>query len=446
MRKRRSLVLLVLGAITLVVMTAWGAGQALDRRQLQTYLENQYFRSFYDLVSLVENINVQLGKGLVASSPGQTMLTLTETWRQAYIAQASLTQLPLTQAPIPETAKFLTQLGDFAFVVARDAAMGVTPGADKRKLLQSFYDESAYLANELHNMVKDISDGQFRWSRIRETSVNVADDRFKRIEQQMSELPTLIYDGPFSDHIEQSEPKGLTGEEIGIDKAMTIAFNYVEKPSGVEYDVEKFAEPDGKIPAYTMHVFPKQGNSDNEYFMDVSKKGAHVIWMVNVRSVPNSSLSREEAMKRAEEFLASRGYPDMISMYTWEQQNIITVITVFKQDNVIIYPDQIKVEVAADNGQILGVEALTYIMSHQKRDLPEPELTEEEAVQLCNTEMDVESVRLTLIPLVTLEERLCYEIKGRLNGKTYLVYINAITGDEETILQIVDMPNGQLTI
>lgn len=444
--RRRSLVPLVLGAIALVIVTAWGAGQAMDKRQLETYLENQYFRAFFDLVGLVENINVQLGKGLVASSPNQTMLTLTDAWRQAYIAQASLTQLPLTQAPIPETAKFLTQLGDFAFVTARDAAMGVTMDADRRRLLQSFYEESAYLANELHSLVKDVSDGQFRWSRVRETSRDVAADKFKRIEQQMSELPTLIYDGPFSDHIEQAEPKGLTGEEINVERAKAIALDFVEIPRGVQYDVEKFAEPDGKIPAYTMRVFPRQGNSDNVYFLDISKKGGHVIWMVNVRSVPNSALSREEAMEKAEEFLSSRGYPNMVPMYTWEHQNIITVISVLIQDDVIIYPDQIKVEVAADNGQILGVESLTYIMSHHKRDLPEPEISEEEARNLANAEMEIEAVRLALIPLPTLEERLCWEVKGRLNGEVYLVYINAITGDEEMILQIIDMPNGQLTL
>ena len=82
-----------------------------------------------------------------------------------------------TQAPIPETAKFLTQLGDFAFVVV-GCGNGSYTRCGQRKLLQSFYDESAYLANELHNMVKDISDGQFRWSRIRETS-SMCDDRFK---------------------------------------------------------------------------------------------------------------------------------------------------------------------------------------------------------------------------------------------------------------------------
>ncbi len=136
----------------------------------------------------------------------------------------------------------------------------------------------------------------------------------------------------------------------------------------------------------------------------------------------------------------------MVPMYTWEHQNIITVISVLIQDDVIIYPDQIKVEVAADNGQILGVESLTYIMSHHKRDLPEPEISEEEARNLANAEMEIEAVRLALIPLPTLEERLCWEVKGRLNGEVYLVYINAITGDEEMILQIIDMPNGQLTL
>ncbi len=40
------------------------------------------------------------------------------------------------------------------------------------------------------------------------------------------------------------------------------------------------------------------------------------------------------------------------------------------QNGVIIYPDLVKVTVALDNGDIVGYEAMGYLMSHHDRDIP----------------------------------------------------------------------------
>lgn len=39
------------------------------------------------------------------------------------------------------------------------------------------------------------------------------------------------------------------------------------------------------------------------------------------------------------------------------------------QNNVIIYPDLIKVKVALDNGEILGIETTGYLNNNEKRNL-----------------------------------------------------------------------------
>ena len=43
-------------------------------------------------------------------------------------------------------------------------------------------------------------------------------------------------------------------------------------------------------------------------------------------------------------------------------------------------------------------------------------------------------------------EILCYEFKGKVNDKNYIVYINAENGREEDILLVVDTGNGTLTM
>ena len=60
--------------------------------------------------------------------------------------------------------------------------------------------------------------------------------------------------------------------------------------------------------------------------------------------------------------------------------------------------------------------------------------------------MDVQSEGLAIIPTEYKTEKLCYEFKGKVDDKEFLVYINAETGEEEDILIIYNTPNGILTM
>ena len=60
--------------------------------------------------------------------------------------------------------------------------------------------------------------------------------------------------------------------------------------------------------------------------------------------------------------------------------------------------------------------------------------------------MDIQSEKLAVIPTEWKTEILCYEFKGKIEDKEYLVYINASTGEEQDILIITNTPNGVLTM
>ena len=63
-----------------------------------------------------------------------------------------------------------------------------------------------------------------------------------------------------------------------------------------------------------------------------------------------------------------------------------------------------------------------------------------------NRKLKVESGKLAIIPTEYQTEILCYEFKGKVNDKNYIVYINAENGREEDILLVVDTGNGTLTM
>ena len=70
----------------------------------------------------------------------------------------------------------------------------------------------------------------------------------------------------------------------------------------------------------------------------------------------------------------------------------------------------------------------------------------EEAKKTLNKKLEVESEKLAIIPTEYQTEILCYEFKGKVDDKEFLVYINAENGKEEDILVIKNTPNGVLTM
>ena len=62
-----------------------------------------------------------------------------------------------------------------------------------------------------------------------------------------------------------------------------------------------------------------------------------------------------------------------------------------------------------------------------------------------NEDLEVTNTRLAMIPTKYRTEIFCWELKGKVEEKDFLVYVNAQTGVVEDILLIVDTGNGTLT-
>ena len=164
------------------------------------------------------------------------------------------------------------------------------------------------------------------------------------------------------------------------------------------------------------------------------------------RDVNVENLSYEEAAQKGKEYLDSHGYSSMQQTYYLSQEGMLTINYAYKQDDVIVYPDLIKVKVALDNGEVLGVESTGYLNSHRTRDLATPQITIEEAKQNLNPDLEILSEGKAIIPTEWNTEIECYEFKGRVQDTDFLVYINVENGNEEDVLVIVNTPNGTLTI
>lgn len=441
-------------AVVVAAAALWGRGQMQQRRTLENELLARYQQAFFDAVSHVESVEVLLSKGLAASTPERLADVFSDVRLRALAAQASFSSLPLPAGTLAETSKFLVQVGDFAFSLAKKAAKGAPPSQEEIDLAHRLRQEAARIGAALHEMQLEAAKGRAPWGALpvgMRARARAAGDaggaaRFRAIEEQVQKIPVIQYDGPFSDHVLSRKPRSLSGDDIDEARAEAIALEFLPEERRQGYRAEARRRVEGKIRAYGITASPREGDGP-EVVLDVSVTGGHVVWMLTKRDVAASRISLEEAVERARRFLEERGFGEMEPTYAGAAENVAVIPFVRIQDGVRIYPDQVKVSVALDDGEVVGFEALGYLMAHTERRLPSPAIRGEEAARRVAAGLEVDgAVRLALIPAPAGDEVLTWEVPARMGDARFLVYINAVTGEEENILRLVETGEGAMTL
>jgi len=187
-------------------------------------------------------------------------------------------------------------------------------------------------------------------------------------------------------------------------------------------------------------------NKGTDISIALTKQGGQVVYFLKSRRIFPEKISVETAMNKARAFLSNKGYKDMTTSYYEKTGGVATINFAYKQNNVTCYSDLIKVKVALDDGEIIGMEANGYVMNHHIREIITPQLTKQQAREKISSRLSIDSVSIALIPKDSKREVLCYEFKGTSAGRNFLIYINAQTGKEEDIQILIESPDGILTI
>ena len=448
-RLKKGHMLSVIGVFLLIIIAL---GVLLYQKQVEAkqISENTYNMAFYELVDYVGNVETYLAKSLISTTPEQGAETLTSLWREANMAQTYLSRLPIESQELENTQKFLNQVSDYSYSLSRKNIYDEKLGDEDFTNLQELHTYSVELENTLNQLSEDINSGRITWGELTKKGNPVfaqqvsteSQDGFSSLEENFHEYAGLIYDGAYSEHLTNSQKRGLTGDDIDENKAKDIANDFIGANKIKEISSLGLSE-NATIPAFDFSI---KTNNDENINISISQKGGHVIYMNYNRDVTSEIISQEDADKIGKDFLASKGFPNMKETYYLKQDGIMTINYTYNQDGVVIYPDLIKVKIALDNGDILGIETTGYLNNHCERDLTNIKITKDEAKQTLNSKLNIESEGLAIIPTEWQTEILCYEFKGKVNDTEFLVYINAENGNEEDILVIKDTPNGILTM
>ena len=416
--------------ITMLCMVmGWGLYQYNRADDYRHQIDSTYNRAFFELLGSVQNVETLLLKSLVSTAPSRTAQSLKEVWRQAYMAQENLGILPISQPVLANTSKFLTQVGDLSQAFSNQNLNGLPLTAPQYKMLENLNHYAYTLKNSLYGLQEQITTGRIKWGELSEkgsvlfsnASSNLPLQEFETLEKTFKDLPTLIYDGPFSDHLISNTPKGLSAKEIDLNKAKEIALNFKGKNEVFSIDEGRKDEL-STIKTFNFNIKPKNSAKNILYSIAVTERGGHVLWMLHNRPLGPEKTKIDTASKKALEFLSANGFVNMSQTYYLKENGVATINFAFKKENITIYADLIKVKVALDNSEIVGFEAKGYYTAHFNRAIPRPKISLEVARGKINPLMQINSFGLAMIPTEFKTEILCYEFKGRINNRDFLVY------------------------
>ena len=406
---------------------ALAARQAAER----TRIENLYHRIDDDL----NDVDVSLSKLSAASSPRQSVLLLGDVWRATGSAGAAMGLLPLSHADSCDMSQFVTRCGDYAHALMGRVLQGRALTEEDRKQLG---DMRAACAQIRQVAGEAIQSGDY----VAADNVDAGCYEQSQSEAAISEYPTLIYDGPFSESAENRPPQGEIGERITAQQAAERARRLFSDGT-----VADTVYVPGALPVYELSV---QSASRGQVSLSLTEQGGELLSFMGAptgdKNDPPSDEESEKLKAAALSFLQELGVEDPAAAYAQYYQGAAVLNFAPRQDGVILYSDLVKVYMDRETGEVMGLDARNYRLNHRQRALPRPKLTEEEAGTYVSGELQVEHTDLALIPLTQQTEVLCYEFKATKDGTFYIVYVNALTGQEEQIFQVINSAEGDLVV
>lgn len=439
-RKKARILLFTSTLIVVLFITSVVQTVKANKYEQEATLTKQMALSALD--ENLNNISTNLEKTIYVSTPTMLSKLSSELWREASGAKMNLSMLPTGENTITNTYKFLSQIGEFVMALERKSANGEKLTDEERNQLMELYSFCNKLNEQIDQMCYDMQNNNFSFDEINSTimstknDLNSASQGFDDTEQTLTDLPTLIYDGPFSDHLTQSEPKFIKNlENISKEKALVIAKNICISNK----DELIFSHDDnGDIPCY---VFKNEDCS-----IAITKQGGKPCYMLSSKFSGETKIKYSEAIRNAELFLNKIGYKDLKESYYFTDDGVCTINFAATKDGIIMYPDLIKVSVCLEKGDILSFDASGYISNHTERKNLNTALSQNEAENIINNHLKIIDTQLCVIPTEWKTEQLCYEIHCKTNeGQELLVYIDCKTGEEDNILILLYNDGGVLT-
>ena len=400
-------------------------------------VERSFEQSVYELGDNMQNLEVDLSKLMVLGEGKFTATLLTDVYNRASAASRALSALPVDYHETENAASFLNKVADFGISYQR----AILEGKDCSnfvRVAESLYDTARTVNMQIKDYVNAAARNELDIRKITTAHPYAYREHSTPIEHNAVEYPELIYDGPFSD-ARKTESYALLAElpQVSLKEAEDAA-----KAALPDFGIKEIKSlgMGGDEPLYELSVSGEKGTA----YVQVSERGGKVVGLNVMRALGRPLLGEESAKEVATTFAQHLGY-DVEPIWYLAGGGAAYVNLAPIVDGTVLYTDLVKVKVALDNGDILGLEAKNYCLNHADRDLTIT-LGAATAASLVDGRLSVTSVRGALIPLENDESRLCLEVAAKFKDLDYFIYLDGVTGETVKVLRTVDGEQGSLVL
>ena len=429
-------------SLTLIGALFWGLERELGAQRHAQLLEDVYAQRLYEAQEHLQSIAIKLDKLPVAADVSTRVELLAGTSRQADGVVNALSALPLSHVAMSATVRFCNQLSEHTLLLSLREAGGEALTSGELEELAALQDQCTLLLGQFVTAQQSMLDSGMRASgeSVFYEPAALAARPLEQVADQDNgmDYPTLIYDGAFSDARRAGTPRALGAQRVDQEQAIAIARAFVgeERVQSAQAGVPS----GGPLESWGVTLTLTDGLVLNA---DVTRQGGKILWMIPEHASFAPSLTLEECRRAAQQFLTQRGYGPMEANHYQVYDGLAVSHFVAVQDGVLLYPDQVKVQMRMDTGELVGLESNNYLMNHHTRASLTPSLTQQAARSRLSPRMETTSLHLCVIPYRD-DERLCWEAAGRCDGREYRVYIDALTGEEADVLMLIRSPQGEM--
>lgn len=395
-------------------------------------VENGYRQTLYIVEDSLKNLDADLGKTALSNDSAMQTERLLNVVSQANNLSASVAHLPIGASEnLDKIETFANQTGDYAISLIKKLQQGEGLTAKDKAALVSL----DCTCSSLYHGIKEFSDrqqSQMLVDKLFADGSGAMSDFVDSIDSQVFEYEKIIYDGPYSDSVNN---EGLVcGKSISVDDGKSI----IKKSFGAT-EVSFVGKMQNNGLTYLYDIKNKDGNGRVVLACD----GRLVEYELSPNQACKYDIDSKQAIAVAEEFCKKHGFEVKAIWVSALADDVIYVNLAPIVDDAVIYCDLVKVAVSC-KGLVVGAETRAYLTNHHNHSVTFGKVSKQDAVKAM-TGVKVANVRKAIVNKLG-KEYACWEIEGVFEGNQYFVYVDSNSGKEVDIFKVVQGTEGHTVL
>ena len=427
---------IALGTVTLGLTTAVTVG-AIEMKDMRNSAMTGIQSTTYELAGIMEHVDDDLDRVRISASPVQQERILTDLLVQARLAELDLEKLPISGEMDSHLTGFINKVGAVSERLLSKLRHGEKLSKEDEEALERLYQTNHSIRMQLDEYVSKMTDKDMM------SFMKKGEGAFMDAVKGLENLTIEENRKALSDKMQGAGMRPMMPpskeEKSGSPKIDTAEAEELCKRYFSDYKIDEF-QCVGETIGRGYLAYNVQGYDDNGtlLFAEIDYNNGELIRFDYFEMCTEETFDLQNAERIALAFLEKLGYEDMTALRTHENGTDADFSFVYEADGVAYYPDTVRVKVCRTRGVVTGFDASQYLHNHERKGEVQTGVTMEEAQAKLHKGLTVEHARLAVVKAKG-GERTAYEFLCSYGEEKYLVYMEAMQGEEIAIMNIKNL-------